>query len=120
MTAILGKTKPDTSSHDDSSTLTDKAKQAGALATSAPVQLSLLAARQLRKSSKDDADNAPKTAKASKPRRSRKVRAAQILIGTTGALGLAGLAAYMAKHWDELADGGPEMPNISLGYDSQT
>lgn len=116
MTAILGRTKPDTS-NEESTSLTDRVKQAGSVAASPPVQLSLIAARKLRKSGKDEVDPAPK---ASKPRRSRKVRAAQILIGTAGALGLAGLAAYMAKHWDELSEGGPEMPNISLGYDSQT
>ncbi|MBD8505978.1 hypothetical protein HT102_05715 [Hoyosella sp. G463] len=119
MTAILGKTKPDTS-NGESTSLADRAKQAGSVAANPPVQLSLIAARKLRKSGKNEIDTAPKASKAKKPRRSRKVRAAQILIGTAGAVGLAGLAAYMAKHWDELSDGGPEMPKISLGYDSQT
>ncbi|GGC66947.1 hypothetical protein IEU95_03685 [Hoyosella rhizosphaerae] len=109
----------------EKSGLPKKVRQAGVVglaATRGPVGLGVLAAqkaRKVRKAKKNDKIDAAANG-TPKRRRSRKVRAAQVLIGITGAIGLAGIATYMAKHWEELSEDGVEMPNINLGYDSQT
>ncbi|MBB3035755.1 hypothetical protein [Hoyosella altamirensis] len=89
-----------------------KAALVGLTVARGPVGIGLLAAQRLR--------SGRKAAATSKKQRSKKVKVMRGTIWVTSALGLAGLAAYMAKHWDELSEGGPESPQIGLSYDTQT
>lgn len=92
-----------------------KAAVAGLTIARGPAGIGLLAAQRLRARRKARHTDAP-----ARKQRSKKARVLRGTLWVTSAAGLAGLAAYMAKHWDELSEGGPDSPQIGLGYDTQT
>lgn len=96
-----------------------KAAVVGLTVARGPAGIGLLAAQRLFARRKGAKSGLP-AAHSSRKARSKKVKVLRGTLWVTSALSLAGAAAYMAKHWDELSEGGPESPQIGLGYDTQT